>query len=104
MPQQDPIALYQQRLQYDHTTDLEHFTLASSVPTTDPEFPQAPGAELADQQQREIDSYDYFYSQLMETNENTSYGKLVAAAESLLEISEWLFSHAAGLGILRTVL
>jgi len=39
MPQQYPIALYQHRLQYDPTTDLEHSTLASSDLTTDPGFP-----------------------------------------------------------------
>ena len=102
MPQQYPTPLYQQRLQYDPTTDLEHPTLASSDPRTDLDFPQAAGAELTDQQQRE--SYDYIYSQLMKTNKNTSHGRLVAAAESLFEISEWLFSHAAGLGMSRTVL
>jgi len=104
MPQQYPIALNQQPLQYDPTTDLEHSTLASSDLTTEPEFPQAARAEPTDQQQREIDSYDYIYSQLMKTNENTSQGRLVAAAESLLKISEWLFSHAAGLGMSMTVL
>ncbi|KAK3169305.1 hypothetical protein OEA41_008688 [Lepraria neglecta] len=49
MPQQYPIALYQQRLQYDPTTDLEYSTIASSDPTIDPEFLQAAGAELTDQ-------------------------------------------------------
>ena len=88
MPQQHPIALYQQRLQYDPTTDLEFSTPTSSDPTIDLEFPQAAGAEPTDQQQRVIDSYDYIYSQLMKTNENTSHGRLVAAAESLLEISK----------------
>ena len=79
-------------------------TLASSDLRTDPEFLQAAGAKLTDQQQREIKSYGYVYIQLMRTNKNTSHGKLVAAAESLFEISEWLFSHAAGLGMSRTVL
>jgi len=102
MPQQYPTALYQQRLQYDHTTDLEHSTLASSDPRAEPE--QAAGVEPTDQQQRETDSYDHVYSHLMKTNENTFHGRLVAAVENLFEISEWLFSHAAGLGMSRTVL
>lgn len=102
MPQQYPAALYQQRLQYDHTTDLEHSTLASSDPRAESE--QAAGAEPIDQQQRETDSYDHVYSQLMKTNENTFHGRLVAAVETLFEISEWLFSHAVGLGMSRMVL
>lgn len=69
MPQADPAPLYQQRLQYAPTTDLA--TLASSNSRTDPEFPEAAGAEPTDQQQREIDSYDYIYSYLRKTNKNT---------------------------------
>lgn len=83
--------------QYAPTTDLA--ALASSSSRTDPKFPEAAGAEPTDQWQREIDSYDYIYSYLRKTNENTSQGRLVVAAKSLLEISEWLFSHAAGLGM-----
>lgn len=101
MPQQYPTALYHQGLNYDPSTDLEHSTLASSDPGTEPE--QAARAEPTDQQQRETD-YDYVYGQLMKTNENTSHGRLVAAAESLFEISGWLFNHAADLGMSRTVL
>ena len=100
MSHQYPTPLYQQRLQHGPTTDLEHSTLTSSDSRTEPGYSQAAGAELTDQQQREIESYDYIYSQLMKTNVNT----LVAAAESLFEISEWLFSHAAGLGMSRMVL
>ncbi len=89
MPQHYSTALYQQRLQYGHATDLEHSTLASSDPRA--ESKQAAGAE-------------HVYSQLMKTNENTFHGRLVAAVETLFEISEWLFSHAVGLGMSRTVL
>ncbi len=102
MSQRYPTALYQQSLQYNHTTDLEHSTLASSDPSAEPE--QAAGAEPTNQLQRKTHSYDHVYSQLMKTNENTSHGRLVAAVETLFEISEWLLSHAAGLGMSRTVL
>jgi hypothetical protein len=102
MPQQYPTTLYHQGLKYDPSSDLEHSTLASSDPGAEPE--QAARAEPTDQQQRETDIYDYVYGQLMKTNENTSHGRLVAAAESLFEISEWLFNHAADLGMSRTVL
>ncbi len=40
-------ALYQQSRQYNHTTDLEHSTLASSDPSAEPE--QAAGAEPTNQ-------------------------------------------------------
>lgn len=102
MPQQYPNALYQQRLKYEPSTDLEHSTLASSDPGTESE--QAARAEPTDQQQRKTDSYDYVYGQLIKTNENTSHGRLVAAVDSLFEISVWLFNHAADLGMSRTVL
>jgi hypothetical protein len=100
--QRYPTALYQQSLQYNHTTGLEHSTLASSDPSAEPE--QAAGAEPTNQLQRKTYSYDHVYSQLKKTNENTSHGRLVAAVETLFEISEWLPSHAAGLGMSRTVL
>lgn len=102
MPQRYPTALYQQRMQYDPTTDFEHSTFASSGPRAEPE--RAARAEPTDQQQRETHSYDYVYSQLMKTNENTFHGRLFAAVATSFEISEWLFSHAAGLGMSRTVL
>ena len=86
MSQQHSSALYQQRLQYDHITDLEYSTLASSNSRAESE--QVVEAESIDQQQREIDSYDHLYSQLIKTNENTSHDKLIATMKTLFEIFE----------------
>jgi len=39
----------------------------------------------------------------MKTNEHTVHGRLLAAVETSFEIPGWLFGHAAGLGMSRTV-
>ena len=63
---------------------------------------QPSAADTREQQEPESPAFDEAYSQyqeaLKQTLENASKGKLVEAGQSLLEISEWLLSHASDLG------
>jgi len=60
MSQQYSTALYQQSLQYNYTTDLEHFIFTSSDSDTVSE--KVAETESINQMQQEIYSYDYVYS------------------------------------------
>ncbi len=78
---------------------------ASSYAVKESIFPQAAQVGPHDGQRREWDRFDHIYHQyqtlLRETNTNTLGGKVVAATESLLTMSNLLLSNTKNLGELE---
>ncbi|KAL8643246.1 MAG: hypothetical protein Q9228_000140 [Teloschistes exilis] len=78
-------------------------TIPSSYPTAMAEYPQTSAVESVEPQETSSANYDEGYSRyqgaLKQTFENTGKGRLTEAGQSLLEISEWLLSHAKELGL-----
>ena len=103
IPQGYQTAAYQQPMQYNAPSALGRSTLASSYPTAAPDYSQAESSEEQAQPEQEPDTraeqFVNYQTALRETNESTSRGRLVEAAVSLEKLSEWLLTHAAGLGM-----
>ena len=103
IPQGYQTAAYQQSMQYNAPSALGRSTLASSYPTTAPDYSQAGSSEEQAQPEQEPDTraeqFVNYQRALRETNESTSRGRLIEAAVSLEKLSEWLLTHAAGLGM-----
>ena len=104
LPQGYQTAAYQQPMQYNPPSALGRSTLASSYPTTAPDYSQAGSPEEPAQPEQEPDTraeqFANYQTALRETNESTSRGRLIEAAASLEKLSEWLLTNAAGLGML----
>lgn len=52
-------------------------------------------------EQRQPDSYGDYQQSLKETNQKTSEGRLIEAAESLKNLSKWFLGNVKGLGLSR---
>ena len=102
MPQTYPTAAYQQSIQYNQPTSLGRSTLASSYPMMAQDFSQTANPEEPAEPEQEPDTraelFATYHSALRETNENTFRSRLIEAGASLANLSEWLLTHAAGLG------
>ncbi|KAL2052634.1 hypothetical protein ABVK25_007194 [Lepraria finkii] len=105
MPQTYPTAAYQQSIQYNQPTSLGRSTLASSYPMMAQDFSQTANPEEPAEPEQEPDTraelFATYHSALRETNENTFRSRLIEAGASLANLSEWLLTHAAGLGLSR---
>ena len=103
VPQTYPTTAYQQPMQYNTPTPLGRSTLASSYPTMAQDFGQAANPEESAEPEQEsepgTDRFAAFDNALRETNSNTSQGRLIAAGASLANLSDWLLTNAAGLGM-----
>lgn len=64
--------------------------------TATPEEPAEPEQEQEPDTRAEL--FATYHSALRETNENTFRSRLIEAGASLANLSEWLLTHAAGLG------
>ena len=107
MPQTYPTAAYQQSMQYNQSTSLGRSTLASSYPTMAQDYRENVNLEELAEPEQEPDTraelFATYHTALRETNENTFRGRLIEAGASLANLSEWLLTHAAGLGMSVTV-
>ena len=106
-PDTYPTAAQQQSIQYNQPILPWRSTLASSYPTmTHHRRGNVKPEELAGPDQ-ELDTHAELFATyntaLRETNENTFRGRLIEAGASLANLSEWLLTHAAGLGTSVTV-
>ncbi|KAL8665847.1 MAG: hypothetical protein Q9202_001970 [Teloschistes flavicans] len=95
---------YHQTMPYQ-TPGSGRSTIPSSYPTAMADYPQTSAPESIEPQETPSANYDEGYSRyhgaLKQTFENTSKGRLTEAGQSLLEISEWLLSHAKELGLVQ---
>ncbi|KAL8723453.1 MAG: hypothetical protein Q9225_000284 [Loekoesia sp. 1 TL-2023] len=77
-------------------------TIPTSYPTGMAEYPHSSAQEVAEQPEPESsaqdEGYDQYQEALRQVFENTSKGRLIEAAHSLLETSEWLLGHVKELG------
>ncbi|KAL8843111.1 MAG: hypothetical protein Q9170_000241 [Blastenia crenularia] len=83
-------------------------TVPAAYPTGMVEYPHSVGQEVAEQQQQQQqqpeilthrEEYDQYEEALRKVFEETSQGRLIEAAQSLLQISEWLLPNAKELGL-----
>jgi len=97
-------AAFQQPMQYNASDALGRSTLASSYPAMSLDFSQAGSAEEHPRTESDVatENNDRYYRAIGETNQSTSRGMLVQAANSLMQISHWLLTNAVRLGRLAT--
>jgi len=93
-------ASFQPPMQYNPPNTLGRSTLASSYSTIPMDYTQAGSAEEHPEAEPDIaaETNDRYYRAIGETNHNTSRGMLVEAADSLMQISDWLLKNAVRLG------
>ncbi|KAI4147619.1 MAG: hypothetical protein L6R39_003062 [Caloplaca ligustica] len=96
---------FQQSLPYQ-APGIGRGPASTAYPSGMAEYPHSSMQEMVEHPQPETSSHDEEYQKYQEAVrqvfEDASRGRLVEAAQSLLEISEWLRGHAKDLGMLAT--
>lgn len=93
---------FQQSLPYQ-APGLSRTSVPAAFPTGMAEYPHGGTQDAVEQAEPEPSSpheaYNHYQRAVRQIFEDTGTGRLVEAAHSLLQVSEWLHTHAKGLGM-----